>query len=406
MKSTILTKELDNGLKIIGELRDEAGCCTVGFCVNTGARDETPEEAGLSHFLEHMVFKGTAKRNAKEVNDRFGEIGAKVNAYTSEENTVYYGTILPEHQNDMLEVLADMLRPALDFDEFSMEKKVIIEEIALKYDDPATFFIMDTFGKYFKNHPLGNSILGTAESVTAITLEQMKDYHRRRYSPRNMALVIAGKFNWEEFCNYAEEYCSAWENLDSKRDRPEFSFYKEEKTYYRKNINTTHLLFLAPCPTAQSEDRFAAVIWSMMMGDAVGSRLYWDLIDTGFAESIYAWVDDKDRFGRQVFYTSCSEENIEKASDSIRNILNKPACFEEAELDRAKTKLASRIAIGAEMSYGRMVALGESWLYRQNLISVEETIDRVKSIGVEDLVLYTQKYPLSNFGEFRLLAER
>jgi predicted Zn-dependent peptidase len=149
MSNSLLTYKLANGLQIVGEYLPSANSCTIGVMVNTGSRDENAEESGISHFLEHMMFKGTFKRTAKEVNDCLGELGAQANAYTSVEHTTYYATILPEFQSGYLELLFDMLQPKLDSDEFDMEKKVILEEIARKNDDPSSFFYMETVADYF-----------------------------------------------------------------------------------------------------------------------------------------------------------------------------------------------------------------------------------------------------------------
>src|ERR671935_2010476 len=176
---------LPNGLQIIGETSLSARSVAVGFFVRTGARDETPEVSGVTHFLEHMVFKGTPRRSAFEVNRDFDRIGADYNAYTSEENTVFHAAVLPEYVPQAVDILADILRPSLRDDDFDMEKKVIIEEIGM-YDDQPTWSAYDNAKRiYFAEHPLGNSILGTAESITALTRDQMHAYFERRYVAQN-----------------------------------------------------------------------------------------------------------------------------------------------------------------------------------------------------------------------------
>jgi predicted Zn-dependent peptidase len=152
--------QLENGLTIVGEHVPSARSLAMGFFVKTGARDETPEVNGVSHFLEHMMFKGTQRRSPEDVNREFDEMGARYNAFTSEENTVYYGNVLPKFQNRLLDLLADMMRPALRDEDFDMEKNVILEEIAM-YQDRPQFLVFDLAREtYFDNHPLGASILG------------------------------------------------------------------------------------------------------------------------------------------------------------------------------------------------------------------------------------------------------
>src|SRR5215813_802776 len=188
--------QLPNGLTIIGETSPSARSVALGFFVRTGSRDETPEVSGVTHFLEHMVFKGTPHRSALDVNRDFDRIGADYNAFTSEENTVFHAAVLPEYVPQAVDILADILRPSLRQDDFDMEKNVIIEEIGM-YDDQPMWAAYDVAKKvYFADHPLGNSILGTPESIRALTRDQMHAYFERRYVAPNITVVAAGNFDW------------------------------------------------------------------------------------------------------------------------------------------------------------------------------------------------------------------
>src|SRR5438034_757906 len=171
---------LPNGLQLIGETSPSAKSVALGFFVRTGSRDESPEVCGVTHFLEHMVFKGTPRRSAWDVNRDFDQIGANYNAFTSEENTVFYAAVLPEYLPQALDILADILRPSLRDDDFNMEKNVIIEEIGMYEDQPMWSAYDHAKKHYFVSHPLGNSILGTAESITALSRAQMPSYHAPR----------------------------------------------------------------------------------------------------------------------------------------------------------------------------------------------------------------------------------
>src|SRR3954454_6473220 len=174
---------LDNGLRVIAELNDQAHSVASGFFVKTGSRDESPEVAGVSHFLEHMVFKGTPRRDALAVNRDFDRVGAKHNAQTSEEDTVYHVTSLPEYLPKSFDVLSDILRPNLREDDFETEKKVIIEEIRMYLDNPMSVAYEAAKEAHFGPHPLGQSILGSVESISAMTADQMRSYFARYYSP-------------------------------------------------------------------------------------------------------------------------------------------------------------------------------------------------------------------------------
>src|SRR3954464_3506515 len=199
--------KLANGLTIIGETSPTARSVAIGFFVRTGARDETPEESGLSHFLEHMVFKGTPRRTALDVNLDFDRIGASYNAYTSEENTVYYAAVLPEYLPKAVDILADILRPSLRVEDFTTEKEVILEEIGMYEDQPGWAAGDHARRIYYGPHPLGNSVLGAKERITALARDQMHAYFSRRYAPTNIVVSAAGNFEWTELVRLVSAAC-------------------------------------------------------------------------------------------------------------------------------------------------------------------------------------------------------
>jgi len=163
-----LRQQLSNGLVIIGEQNPRAQTVAAGYFVRTGARDEPRELAGVSHFLEHMMFKGTTRRSAEDINREFDEIGARYNAYTSEERTVYYGAVLPLWSERLIDLLTDMMRPALRVDDFELEKKVVLEEIAMYRDRPHFRVLEEGNRLFFNSHPLGNAVLGSVETIAAL----------------------------------------------------------------------------------------------------------------------------------------------------------------------------------------------------------------------------------------------
>mgnify|MGYP002624923945 CR=1 FL=1 len=187
---------LPNGLEIVAEVNDAAVSSAIGYFVRTGSRDEWDAVSGVSHFLEHMVFKGTERRSAADANREFDEIGADYNAFTSEENIVYYASALPEYVDCAVRLFGDLLHPALRDDDFETEKQVIIEEIRMYEDQPP--FGADERCKaiHFGTHPMGRSILGTVESITNLTAEDMRAYARQKYSPKNITLVGAGRIDF------------------------------------------------------------------------------------------------------------------------------------------------------------------------------------------------------------------
>ena len=204
-------KKLANGLVMIGEVNPSAKSAAVGFFVRTGARDETAEISGVSHFLEHMLFKGTERLTAQEVNEAFDRLGAQFNAFTSEENTVYYASVLPEYLLEVTRLWSELMRPMLRDDDFNIEKNVIKEEIAM-YQDTPTFDVVDRCrALHFGTHPCGNSVLGTNESIDALGAGRMREYFACRYAPNNVVAACAGNFDWTGFCEKVEAGCGSWQ---------------------------------------------------------------------------------------------------------------------------------------------------------------------------------------------------
>ena len=278
-------KELANGLCVIGEVNKSAKSTAVGFFVKTGSRDESLQINGVSHFLEHMLFKGTGKLSAFEVNEAFDKTGAEFNAATGEEYTIYYAKVLPEFLPEITELWIELMRPALRDEDFDIEKNVIKEEIAM-YQDLPSFDVMDRCRRlHFDSHPCGNSVLGSEESITNLSSEQMRDYFARRYAPNNMVLACAGNFNWEQICSIAGKSCGQWEKQDAGRDLKDCRGSKKKERIEKANLVREHICLMSPGVSAQDPRRFAAALLGIIVGDDVGSRFFWELVDKALAEA-------------------------------------------------------------------------------------------------------------------------
>ena len=396
---------LDNGLRILAEVNPANVTATIGFFVKTGARDEQATESGISHFLEHMMFKGTDTRTALDINMQLGALGAHANAFTSEENTVYYSAVIPEKFADMQELLSDMLRPSLDVNEFNTEKKVILEEIALYQDRPHFYLIEQASQDYFGSNTLGNSVLGTVESVSAITQPQMVDYFNRRYTPSNMTLVATGNICWDAFLERANRLCGSWENRSVTRDMQSHTNPVVSRTFFRPQLGQAHAYLLTDGPSAQDDRRYAMAILSTIIGDAVGSRLYWELIDTGIAEAASMDLDERDGGGCVGVYVSCPQEQLDKVIGIARKVVSTPLQFSNSDLDRAKSKVMSRIVLDGELPMGRLMSLGMEWTYRQESTPLHETIERVKAVSVSEIEAAVKDFTLQDWSEYRLVSQ-
>jgi predicted Zn-dependent peptidase len=392
-----LKHRLANGLDVVAECNGEAHSTAVGFFVQTGARDENDDVAGVSHFLEHMMFKGTPTRSAEDVNREFDEMGAHYNAFTSEENTVYYAAVLPEYQTAAVELLGDIIRPSLREEDFDTEKQVIIEEIRM-YEDQPPFGADDKCkAAHFGAHPLGRSVLGTVESITDLRVDAMRRYFENRYSPANIALVGAGKIDFEELVATAQRICGGWKSIDSKRDTGPAPPNRGFLCLHKDTATLEYVLQLANGPAAHDSDRYAAKVLATILGDDSGSRLYWELVDSGLAEHASLSHHDYQGAGLFMTYMSCDPE---QAQDNLARIAQIYAQAEKqgvtsAELAQSKSKINSRVVLSSERPRGRLFTVGGNWVQRREHRTVQQELASIDAVTVDDLIDVLRRYPLS-----------
>ncbi len=391
-----LEHTLPNGLQIVAECNAAAYSTALGFFVNAGSRDETDAEAGVSHFLEHMVFKGTARRSADDVNREFDEMGAHYNAFTNEENTVFYAAVLPEQLDPAIDLLADILRPALRENDFHTEKKVILEEIQM-YEDQPPFGADDKCrALYFGDHPLGRSVLGTVDSVGALTAEAMRDYFQRRYRPGNIVLAAAGRIDFDAMVAVAERCCGHWKPADAPRLVTRAAGRDGFHALSRETASQQYVLQVAAGPAAEDGDRYAAKLLATVLGDDAGSRLYWELVDPGLAENVSLTHSEHQGAGMMMTFMSCepqqTADNLRRIADVYRRV--EADGIAPAELDQAKSKVRSRVVLSGERPRGRLFAVGNDWVYRRTYRSIEAEMQAVADLSVADLNAVLAKYPL------------
>jgi predicted Zn-dependent peptidase len=388
---------LDNGLQIIAECNSEARSTSVGYFVRTGARDETDDVAGVSHFLEHMMFKGTPTRTAEQVNLEFDQLGADYNAFTSEEQTVYYASILPEYQGRTVELLSDMLRPSLRSEDFDTEKKVIIEEIRMYLDQPPYGADDVVRALHYGNHPLGRSVLGTVESIEQLPVEKMRAYFESRYSPSNIILAAAGQVDFDALVNDAQRYCGKWRDLPAPRDLTKAVGANRQEVLHKPQSTQEYVIQLADGPAAADADRYAAKILTVVLGDDSGSRFFWELIDPGHVESASLSHHDGQGSGAFVCYMACDPEFANDNLKRIRDIYTKVEAegVSETELAQAKSKLNSRVVLSGERPRGRLFNIGRNWQDRREYRTVQDDLTAVDRITTADLAAVLKKYPLS-----------
>jgi predicted Zn-dependent peptidase len=390
---------LPNGLTVIAELRPEALSAALGYFVRTGARDETPEIAGLSHFLEHMAFKGSNRRTAADVNREFDEIGANHNAWTAEEHTVYHAVVLPEHLDRCVDLLADLLSPTIREEDFETEKKVIIEEIGMYQDMPMWAAFEVAMKLHFDGHPVGNSILGSKESVGALTSSAMRDYLTRRYTADNVILAASGNVDWNRLVDLAAKHSEGWRHVPpGKRSHPSYAPKVGSVSRSDKFVQET-AIFVTPGPDASCERRLrlAAELLVSIVGDDTGSRFHWDLVEPGIVESIDLRYEEYEDAGMFMVTAGFDPEAAAVAVPTIKRILKEVSAggVTDDELAAARNKIGSRIVLAGERPRNRLFSLGLNWSYRGEHIPVERDLADIAAITPADIRELLQRWPLT-----------
>lgn len=393
------TQRLPNGLQLLGQRMPDLESVSVCFFVRTGARDEhDPALFGVSHFLEHMVFKGTERRDTERITLDFNLMGAEFNAFTSVEQTVFYARILNEYLPNAMDLLSDMMRPRLSADDFAMERNVILEEIARAEDVPTGQAYRRLMQSYFSGFELGHDVLGTKESIREMTVEQMRAYHAQRYGANNMILAVAGNFDWAQFVALAEQKCGDWNSGEEGRSAPTFAPERPVSTVVVKPQQKQQLMLLA-CPSVsfEDDDLYAAQLAVMALGDGVGSRLFWNIFQKGLAESASASLSPFDNTGMLLSFISTTPDHAPAVLELVRAELKglQDDGVHEDELRRAKDKLISRTVLDGDSAFSRMQELAYTWVAEGQTRSIEDEMARIEAVTLADIRRVLDRYPVT-----------
>jgi predicted Zn-dependent peptidase len=396
--------KLSNGLVLISEINPSSKSAAVGFFVRTGSRDETQQINGVSHFLEHMLFKGTEKLSAFEVNEMFDKTGAQFNAGTNEENTIYYAAVLPEYLVEVTELWAQLMRPALRNEDFNIEKNVIKEEIAMYKDTPSFDVIERCRTLHFDDHPCGNSVLGSEESIDNLTATQMRDYFNRRYAPNNMVLACAGNFDWDQVCAVASDYCGRWQEQKVERKLQPGNGSNKKERVVKENLVREHICLMSAGVSAQDPRRFAASLLGTIIGDDVGSRYFWELVDKALAEAATMQFSAMDGTGVFYSYLRCNSDKFNKVLDTVNGIFQNllQNGVTEDELTKAKNKVLSALVIKNELPMGRLDNIGSNWIYLGQYRSIEDEMNAIKTVGIDDINSLAEEMKIGNFTQLSI----
>lgn len=401
------TEQLDNGLRVVGEHNPGAASVAVGVVVETGSRDERPDEHGVSHFLEHLCFKGDESRNGGDVSRAFDALGARYNAFTSEERTVYYGAVLPEAGPELLTLLTSMLRPALRSDDVELERKVVLEEIAMYADRPDALVFERGARAYYGEHPYGRGVLGTEASLRGLERERVQAYWQRRYTPDNQLVVLSGRYDWSAALRQLERLTRGWGGRAEARDVSLPNCRGGADGTTTSSVTRAHAALFAPGVGRADADRTAASLLAHVLGDEDNSVLYWALVEPGLADSAAMWHDPADGFGSLQAYLGCAPDDLPRVLDRMRGALARVQAegVPSASWEQAQRSLATGLTLRGETPMGRLVSVAASFLDRGRVRSVAETVDEVLRTPLARAEALLARRPFDDAFVFTLLPE-
>jgi predicted Zn-dependent peptidase len=391
-----------NGVRIVLEQIPTVRSVAIGVWIGTGSRNENPENNGISHFLEHMFFKGTKTRSAREIAESFDSIGGQVNAFTSKEYTCYYAKVLDNHAPFALEVLADMFfNSTFDSEELNKEKNVVNEEIKM-YEDTPDDIVHDLLSKaIYSDHPLGYPILGTEETLQSFSGEKLEQYMHETYTPENVVISIAGNVP-ESFINNAEQFFGSYEASKKKIEhvKPEFHASKISR---KKETEQAHLCLGFEGLQIGHKDVYSLIVLNNVLGGSMSSRLFQDVREQrGLAYSVFSYHSAYLDSGIVTIYGGTGANQLNVLYETIQETLSKLRAdgITEKELNNSKEQLKGSLMLSLESTNSRMSRNGKNELLlgrHRSLDEIVEQIDQVTKLSVDSMAnnIFTDNYSVS-----------
>ncbi len=377
---------LPSGLKVLLAPDLHAQTVAMGYFVQTGARDEQRDEMGASHFLEHLMFKGNDSVGGAELNARLDALGGHANAFTSDEATVYHAASLPERAPELLSALSVLLEPALRPEDIETERGVILEEIAMYADQPESRVFDALRAAYWGGHPLGHQVLGTVQTVSALTPEVLRRNFLARYGSLSVTLVATGQLDAQNILEQAARISADWpQTVHLRRPQPQQAA-SALHTLPDDSLSRLHVAVCTPGVAVDHPLREAAAVLSEIVGGENG-RLYWALLDTGLADSADLSHAEYQETGVFEGGFSCDPERAVQVLALYRGVLSslQERGVTEAEVRRAARKLAVSTLLRSETPQGQLFGLGMEYLALGRLVTVEEAVERVANVTVQDV---------------------
>jgi predicted Zn-dependent peptidase len=385
-----VVSELDSGQRVITERLTHVRSVALGYWIGAGSRDERPERAGVSHFIEHLLFKGTERYTAQEIAEIFDGLGGELNAATSREHTVVYARVADHHLETAVDLMSDMVfAPALA--EVDSEREVVLEEIAM-YEDQPQELVHDLIAEaVFGDHPLGRPVIGTAEVISTISRRAITAYHRSMYVPGNVVFAAAGNLDANELLGLLEQAEQKVRETPAKARRVRSPLVKPPPPslrFVRKDTEQYHVCLAAPGIARTDRRRFAASLLDAILGGSASSRLFQEIREKrGMAYAVYSFASQYTDTGQFGLYVGTREENLQDclaiAAEQIAEIA--AGDLKPDELERAKENLKGRILLSMESTSNRMSRLGKSLITDTELLSLDRIVAEIDAVEPEAL---------------------
>jgi predicted Zn-dependent peptidase len=380
--------ELDSGIQVVTESVPSVRSIALGFWIRVGSRDEDTSEAGISHFLEHLLFKGTEQLSAEQIAQVFDGFGADVNAATSKETTVLYAHFLDEHLEDAFGVMGDMLLRST-YADIDSERDVVLEEIAMYEDEPQDK-VHDVLSQaIFGEHPLGRPVIGRGEVISSVTAEKVAAYHAARYRPSNIVVAAAGNLEHDTIARLSEASLRANGQADAILTKDASPARRAGAVaFHAKETEQYHICLGGPGIQRDDERRFALSVLDAVLGGSTSSRLFQEVREKrGLAYAVYSWASHYRDTGQLGIYVGTRQENVGEAMRIIGSELGRLHAdgVTDEELARAREHVKGRIVLSMESTANRMHRLGRSVLTGTPLLSPEEVIARLDAVDREEI---------------------
>ncbi|MDG4655949.1 pitrilysin family protein [Ectobacillus antri] len=384
----MITKQTcKNGVRIVFEQIPTVRSVAIGVWIHTGSRHENASNNGISHFLEHMFFKGTKTRSAREIAESFDSIGGQVNAFTSKEYTCYYAKVLDEHAEYALEVLADMFFNSTFVDEeLTKEKNVVYEEIKM-YEDTPDDIVHDMLTKaVYETHPLGYPILGTENTLATFTGDTLRQYMQERYTPENVVISIAGNVS-EAFMKTAEQYFGSYEGK-TKREQVHNPVFHTNKVARKKETEQAHLCLGYKGLPVGDDKVYSLIVLNNILGGSMSSRLFQEVREQrGLAYSVFSYHSSYEDTGMMTIYAGTGSQQLDTLYETIQQALAqlKQEGITEKELANSKEQLKGSLMLSLESTNSRMSRNGKNEMLLGIHRSLDEMIESINKVSKDEV---------------------